>query len=91
MSAPPIPVPGSKKRRLQGACDICRSKKSMWSSYGLSRARCSDPIITVKCDSAKMPDNICSNCIGKRYPSLNIAESEPRNIQPSPRSVIFSV
>ncbi|KAJ7268782.1 hypothetical protein B0H12DRAFT_66950 [Mycena haematopus] len=44
MSDPAIPVPGSKKRRLQGACDICRSKK-------------------IKCDSAKMPNNICSNCI----------------------------
>ncbi|KAJ7647080.1 fungal-specific transcription factor domain-containing protein [Roridomyces roridus] len=42
MSEPPMP--GSKKRRLQGACDICRSKK-------------------IRCDSARMPNNICSNCI----------------------------
>ncbi|RDB24752.1 Cutinase transcription factor 1 alpha [Hypsizygus marmoreus] len=33
-----------KKRRLQGACDICRQKK-------------------VRCDSAEMPLNRCSNCI----------------------------
>ncbi|KAG2014304.1 nuclear protein [Coprinopsis cinerea AmutBmut pab1-1] len=33
-----------KRRRLQGACDICRQKK-------------------IRCDSAKMPDNRCSNCI----------------------------
>ncbi|KAF9040397.1 hypothetical protein BDZ89DRAFT_1060488 [Hymenopellis radicata] len=31
-----------KKRRLRGACDLCKLKKS---------------------DSAKMPNNICSNCI----------------------------
>ncbi|PBK65932.1 hypothetical protein ARMSODRAFT_940054 [Armillaria solidipes] len=37
------PTP-SKQRRLQGACDICRSKK-------------------IRCDSAKMPGNKCSNCV----------------------------
>ncbi|KAF7315466.1 Zn(2)-C6 fungal-type domain-containing protein [Mycena indigotica] len=41
---PELPIPNSKKRRLQGACDICRSKK-------------------IRCDSARMPNNICSNCI----------------------------
>ncbi|TFK22897.1 hypothetical protein FA15DRAFT_621825 [Coprinopsis marcescibilis] len=34
---------GFKRRRLQGACDICRQKK-------------------IRCDSAKMPGNRCSNC-----------------------------
>ncbi|KAJ7292602.1 fungal-specific transcription factor domain-containing protein [Mycena rebaudengoi] len=33
-----------KRRRLQGACDICRKKK-------------------VRCDSAEMPGNRCTNCI----------------------------
>ncbi|KAJ7730080.1 fungal-specific transcription factor domain-containing protein [Mycena maculata] len=37
-------APGSKRRRLGGACDICRRRK-------------------VRCDSAQMPDNRCSNCI----------------------------
>ncbi|KAJ7700411.1 fungal-specific transcription factor domain-containing protein [Mycena rosella] len=37
-------IPGSKRRRLQGACDTCRQRK-------------------VRCDSAKMPGNVCSNCI----------------------------
>ncbi|KAE9406990.1 hypothetical protein BT96DRAFT_986942 [Gymnopus androsaceus JB14] len=43
MESTQIPPTGVKKRRLQGACDICRSKK-------------------IRCDSAKMPGNICSNC-----------------------------
>ncbi|KAK2464255.1 hypothetical protein APHAL10511_003712 [Amanita phalloides] len=34
----------TKKRRLNGACDMCRKKK-------------------IRCDSAAMPDNRCSNCI----------------------------
>ncbi|KAJ7138274.1 fungal-specific transcription factor domain-containing protein, partial [Mycena epipterygia] len=38
------PAPGSKRRRLRGACDTCRRKK-------------------IRCDSATMPDNVCSNCI----------------------------
>ncbi|KAF5380606.1 hypothetical protein D9615_004588 [Tricholomella constricta] len=33
-----------KRRRLQGACDICKHKK-------------------IRCDSATMPDNRCSNCM----------------------------
>ncbi|KAJ7504460.1 hypothetical protein B0H11DRAFT_1982465 [Mycena galericulata] len=37
-------VEGTKKRRLRGACDICRRQK-------------------IRCDSAKMPGNRCSNCI----------------------------
>ncbi|KAJ7121320.1 hypothetical protein C8R43DRAFT_1076762 [Mycena crocata] len=35
---------GTKKRRLRGACDICRRQK-------------------IRCDSAKMPGNRCSNCV----------------------------
>ncbi|KAJ7661670.1 fungal-specific transcription factor domain-containing protein [Mycena rosella] len=38
------PAPGSKRRRLRGACDTCRQRK-------------------IRCDSAKMPGNVCSNCI----------------------------
>ncbi|KAJ7466202.1 fungal-specific transcription factor domain-containing protein [Mycena galericulata] len=37
-----------KKRRLQGACDVCRRKK-------------------VRCDSATMPGNKCTNCIAFHY------------------------
>ncbi|KAJ7451834.1 fungal-specific transcription factor domain-containing protein [Mycena galericulata] len=36
--------PGSKRRRLRGACDTCRQRK-------------------IRCDSAKMPGNVCSNCV----------------------------
>ncbi|CAA7261683.1 unnamed protein product [Cyclocybe aegerita] len=32
-----------KKRRLHGACDVCRKRK-------------------IKCDSAAMPGNVCTNC-----------------------------
>ncbi|KAJ7149345.1 hypothetical protein C8R46DRAFT_1126026 [Mycena filopes] len=35
---------GTKKRRLRGACDICRRQK-------------------IRCDSAKMPGNRCTNCV----------------------------
>ncbi|KAJ7267632.1 fungal-specific transcription factor domain-containing protein [Mycena haematopus] len=38
------PGPGSKRRRLRGACDTCRQRK-------------------VRCDSARQPGNVCSNCI----------------------------
>ncbi|KAJ7879609.1 fungal-specific transcription factor domain-containing protein [Mycena olivaceomarginata] len=38
------PAPGSKRRRLRGACDNCRQRK-------------------VRCDSARQPGNVCSNCI----------------------------
>ncbi|KAK7005700.1 Zn(2)-C6 fungal-type domain-containing protein [Favolaschia claudopus] len=57
MSDPSIPTPGSKKRRLQGACDICRSKKS---------------------DSAKMPNNICSNCIAFDSKCTHLASAANR-------------
>ncbi|KAJ7157934.1 hypothetical protein C8R43DRAFT_370715 [Mycena crocata] len=39
-----IPAPGSKRRRLRGACDTCRQRK-------------------IRCDSGKMPGNVCSHCI----------------------------
>ncbi|KAJ6629500.1 fungal-specific transcription factor domain-containing protein [Mycena sp. CBHHK59/15] len=39
-----LPVPGSKRRRLRGSCDICKQRK-------------------IRCDSAQMPNNRCSNCI----------------------------
>ncbi|KAJ7282709.1 fungal-specific transcription factor domain-containing protein [Mycena rebaudengoi] len=41
---PGRPDPGSKRRRLRGACDMCKQKKT-------------------RCDSAKMPGGVCSNCI----------------------------
>ncbi|KAJ7020005.1 fungal-specific transcription factor domain-containing protein [Mycena alexandri] len=40
----PAGAPGSKRRRLRGACDICKARK-------------------IRCDSAKMPGNVCSNCV----------------------------
>ncbi|KIY73718.1 hypothetical protein CYLTODRAFT_365239 [Cylindrobasidium torrendii FP15055 ss-10] len=49
-----VPTPGSKKRRLQGACDLCRQKK-------------------VKCDSAAMPNNRCSNCIAFQSECTHVA------------------
>ncbi|KAF9055136.1 hypothetical protein BDZ89DRAFT_1055749 [Hymenopellis radicata] len=48
------PQAGSKKRRLQGACDLCRQKK-------------------IKCDSAKMPDNKCSNCVAFNSDCTHVA------------------
>ncbi|KAF9263340.1 hypothetical protein L218DRAFT_959361 [Marasmius fiardii PR-910] len=53
--APVLPQRGWKKRRLQGACDTCSTKK-------------------IKCDSASMPNNQCTQCI-----SFNLActHSEP--------------
>ncbi|KAJ7108806.1 fungal-specific transcription factor domain-containing protein [Mycena epipterygia] len=39
-----LPLPGSKRRRLRGSCDICKQRK-------------------IRCDSAQMPGNRCSNCI----------------------------
>ncbi|KAJ7595714.1 fungal-specific transcription factor domain-containing protein [Mycena floridula] len=36
--------PRTKRRRLQGACDTCKSKR-------------------IRCDSARMPGGICSNCL----------------------------
>ncbi|KAJ7496041.1 fungal-specific transcription factor domain-containing protein, partial [Mycena galericulata] len=59
MSDPEIPLPGSKKRRLQGACDICRSKK-------------------IRCDSGKMPNNICSNCIAFSSQCTHLASAANR-------------
>ncbi|KAJ6587133.1 fungal-specific transcription factor domain-containing protein [Mycena vulgaris] len=59
MSDAEIPVPGSKKRRLQGACDLCRSKK-------------------IRCDSAKMPNNICSNCIAFDSKCTHLASAANR-------------
>ncbi|KAF8199946.1 hypothetical protein K438DRAFT_673546 [Mycena galopus ATCC 62051] len=38
------PPPGSKRRRLRGACDSCKQRK-------------------VRCDSARLPGGVCSNCI----------------------------
>ncbi|KAJ7162071.1 fungal-specific transcription factor domain-containing protein [Mycena filopes] len=40
----PPNAPGSKRRRLRGACDSCKQRK-------------------IRCDSAEMPGNVCTNCI----------------------------
>ncbi|KAJ6508089.1 fungal-specific transcription factor domain-containing protein [Mycena vulgaris] len=83
-----IPAPGSKRRRLRGACDKCRQRK-------------------IRCDSAKMPGNVCSNCItfnsqcthqsyakpeapNKRSPSSfasKSAESSPPSASPPAQSL----
>ncbi|KAF7364586.1 Zn(2)-C6 fungal-type domain-containing protein [Mycena venus] len=60
------PAPGSKRRRLRGACDTCRQKKGkFWSSFDvcLSIPLNKTAAHTEIGDSAKMPNNICSNCI----------------------------
>ena len=69
----------TKKRRLQGACDLCRSKKGKQlltcnllfltvppRKYDVgTRVRISLWLIGVAYagDSATMPGNVCSNCI----------------------------
>ncbi|KAF9491781.1 hypothetical protein BDN71DRAFT_1497859 [Pleurotus eryngii] len=59
------PFPGSKRRRLQGACDICRHKK-------------------IKCDSALMLGNRCSNCIAfDSECTHNLSKKGPGNNVPS--------
>ncbi|KAJ7091171.1 fungal-specific transcription factor domain-containing protein [Mycena epipterygia] len=60
MSDPEIPAPGSKKRRLQGACDIC---------------------------SAKMPNNICSNCIAFDSECTHLASAVNRRPATKPVQV----
>ncbi|KAJ7291475.1 fungal-specific transcription factor domain-containing protein [Mycena rebaudengoi] len=44
-----LELEGTRKRRLAGACDICRRQK-------------------IRCDSAKMINNICSNCLSFNSP-----------------------
>ncbi|KAJ7646785.1 fungal-specific transcription factor domain-containing protein [Roridomyces roridus] len=61
------PAPGSKRRRLKGACDSCRRRK-------------------VRCDSAKMPGNICSNCISFNSPCTHRASSPKEQAQNLPSS-----
>ncbi|KAF7315862.1 Zn(2)-C6 fungal-type domain-containing protein [Mycena indigotica] len=46
---PDIPLPGSKRRRLRGACAECRQRK-------------------IRCDRAKRPNNVCSNCVAFNAP-----------------------
>ncbi|KAJ7467197.1 fungal-specific transcription factor domain-containing protein [Mycena latifolia] len=75
-----IPAPGSKRRRLRGACDTCRQRK-------------------IRCDSAKMPGNVCSNCIAfnsqcthQSYAKPDVAKRPSpssfgsKSAEPSPRS-----
>ncbi|KAJ7902045.1 fungal-specific transcription factor domain-containing protein [Mycena olivaceomarginata] len=51
------PVPGSKKRRTPGKSSVFPTRLELTQ---LERARAT---YAVRCDSAKMPNNICSNCI----------------------------
>ncbi|KAJ7146447.1 fungal-specific transcription factor domain-containing protein [Mycena epipterygia] len=47
-----------KRRRLQGACDMCRQRK-------------------VRCDSAEMPGNRCTNCITVGTECIHNRSKEP--------------
>ncbi|KAJ7447186.1 fungal-specific transcription factor domain-containing protein [Mycena latifolia] len=55
-----------KRRRLQGACDMCKKKK-------------------VRCDSAVMPGNRCTNCVTFQtectHTRLKAGENGPRTVQ----------
>ncbi|KAJ7141278.1 fungal-specific transcription factor domain-containing protein [Mycena epipterygia] len=62
-----IPAPGSKRRRLRGACDTCRQRK-------------------IRCDSAKMPGNVCSNCIAFNSQCTHQSYAKPDNNKRSPQS-----
>ncbi|KDQ25973.1 hypothetical protein PLEOSDRAFT_1106857 [Pleurotus ostreatus PC15] len=55
------PFPGSKRRRLQGACDICRHKKSH--DAHAFEIEMDAQMLILTGDSALMPGNRCSNCI----------------------------
>ncbi|KAJ3823960.1 fungal-specific transcription factor domain-containing protein [Lentinula raphanica] len=52
-----------KKRRLQNACDQCRSRK-------------------IKCDSANMPNNICSSCIAFKADCTHVAATTKKKRGP---------
>ncbi|KAK7053473.1 Gypsy retrotransposon integrase-like protein 1 [Paramarasmius palmivorus] len=58
---------GWKKKRLQGACDACSPILMLVMSQEERR-------ITVRCDSANMPGNQCSNCLAFNIPCTR---SEP--------------
>jgi len=49
-----------KKRRIPNACDICKKKKSQYSEPEMCLYL---RLALVRCDSAEMPNNRCSNCI----------------------------
>ncbi|EAU90888.1 nucleus protein [Coprinopsis cinerea okayama7 len=56
----------AKKRRIPGACDICKRKKSKRGPNSpMTRAdgRAPGPRTSVRCDSGELPGNRCSNCI----------------------------
>ncbi|KAF7357828.1 Zn(2)-C6 fungal-type domain-containing protein [Mycena venus] len=84
------PAPGSKRRRLRGACDTCRQRKGkFWSSINCDV--CSPLTLktppSVRCDSAKMPNNICSNCIAFNaacthhgYPKSDSSKKSPPSL-----------
>ncbi|KAF7305875.1 Zn(2)-C6 fungal-type domain-containing protein [Mycena chlorophos] len=58
---PDIPMPGSKRRRLRGACMECRQRK-------------------IRCDRAKRPNNICSNCVAFNSPCTDPKAENAENI-----------
>ncbi|KAK0469527.1 fungal-specific transcription factor domain-containing protein [Desarmillaria tabescens] len=53
----------AKKRRLRGACDLCKQKK-------------------IRCDSAKMPGNICSSCIAYNEECTHISSNTKKDVKP---------
>ncbi|KAJ7091950.1 fungal-specific transcription factor domain-containing protein [Mycena belliarum] len=59
-------APGSKRRRLRGACDTCRQRK-------------------IRCDSTKMPGNVCSNCIAFNSPCTHHNYAAKKNVASRPR------
>ncbi|PBL03346.1 hypothetical protein ARMGADRAFT_12352 [Armillaria gallica] len=52
----------AKKRRLRGACDLCKQKK-------------------IRCDSAKMPGNICSNCLAYNEECTHISSNTKKDVK----------
>ncbi|KAJ6498814.1 fungal-specific transcription factor domain-containing protein [Mycena sanguinolenta] len=61
------PGPGSKRRRLRGACDACRQRK-------------------VRCDSARLPGKVCSNCIAFNCQCTH-GHSKVESLKKSPSTV----
>ncbi|KAJ7071926.1 fungal-specific transcription factor domain-containing protein [Mycena amicta] len=58
---PDLPAPGSKRRRLRGACLECRQRK-------------------IRCDRAKRPNNVCSNCVAFNSPCTDAKAENSENI-----------
>ncbi|KAJ7702971.1 fungal-specific transcription factor domain-containing protein, partial [Mycena rosella] len=72
MSDPEIPLPGSKKRRLQVNAPVSIPASGAQPIYYLGRVR------HMQGDSAKMPNNICSNCIAFDSQCTHLASAANR-------------